>query len=374
MGQLVGKIVLTGGPCAGKTTALSTIEQELSDRGYRVFVVGESATELIKGCIRPFGDKPFNLLDFQRLILQYQMQKERIYEQAVEMLPEYEKCVILYDRGIMDNKAYITADEFKMITQEQGLHELDLLDSYDMVLHLVTAADGCPEHYTLENNQARSESVDEAKALDKKTQDAWLGHNRLVIIDNSTDFSDKINRVLENVYQLVRSPYSIRYQKKYLVDLASSSLDLLRKKDVIKIDMEQTYLEESREHYERRLRKRMNGNEETFYITVQKKSSHGLNKIVTDKKITEKEYMRFLESPIGGTLKKQRYTFVYKKQYFKLDLIDGVPYGILEVNPTRSDVTITFPPTLKVEKEVTDDEEFDAGVLAKKKNNEYVLK
>ena len=109
MGQLVGKIVLTGGPCAGKTTALSTIEQELTDRGYRVLVVGESATELIKGCIRPFGDKPFDLLDFQRLILQYQLQKEKIYEQAVDMLPEDEKCVILYDRGIMDNKAYISA-------------------------------------------------------------------------------------------------------------------------------------------------------------------------------------------------------------------------------------------------------------------------
>jgi len=241
-----------------------------------------------------------------------------------------------------------------------------------MVLHLVTAADGCPEYYTLDNNQARSESVEEAKVLDKKTQDAWLGHNRLVIIDNSTAFSDKINKVLENVCQLVRSPYSIRYQRKYLVDLSNSSLDLLRKKDVIKIDMEQTYLEEPREHYERRLRKRTLGNEETFYITVQKKSGHGLSKIVTDKKITEKEYMRFLESPIAGTLKKERYTFVYKKQYFKLDILDGKPYGVLEVNPTRCDVTITLPPSLKIEREITDEEEFDAGTLARKKNPEYV--
>lgn len=374
MGQLVGKIVLTGGPCAGKTTALSTIEQELTDRGYRVLVVGESATELIKGCIRPFGDKPFDLLDFQRLILQYQLQKEKIYEQAVDMLPEDEKCVILYDRGIMDNKAYISADEFKLITTEQGLHELDLLDSYDMVLHLVTAADGCEEYYTLENNQARSETPEQARELDKKTQDAWLGHNNLVIIDNSTDFNDKISRVLENVCQLVRSPYSIRYQRKYLVDLSNSSLDFLRKKDVIKIDMDQTYLEEPREHYERRLRKRTLGTEETFYITVQKNSGHGLHKIVTDKKITEKEYMRFLESPIAGTLKKERYTFVYKKQYFKLDIIDGCPYALLEVNPTRCDVTITLPPSLKVGREVTDEEEFDTSNLAKKKNLEYVKK
>ena len=28
----ITKIVLTGGPCAGKTTALSTVEQKLSER------------------------------------------------------------------------------------------------------------------------------------------------------------------------------------------------------------------------------------------------------------------------------------------------------------------------------------------------------
>ena len=32
MGQLVGKIVLTGGLCAGKTTALARIEQDLSEQ------------------------------------------------------------------------------------------------------------------------------------------------------------------------------------------------------------------------------------------------------------------------------------------------------------------------------------------------------
>ena len=64
MGQLVGKIVLTGGPCAGKTTALARIEQDLSEKGYHVFVVGESATELIKGGIKPFGEKTLDLVSF----------------------------------------------------------------------------------------------------------------------------------------------------------------------------------------------------------------------------------------------------------------------------------------------------------------------
>ena len=59
--MLKAKIVLTGGPCAGKTTALSKIEEHLEECGYKVMVVSESATELIKGGIRPFGESK---LDF----------------------------------------------------------------------------------------------------------------------------------------------------------------------------------------------------------------------------------------------------------------------------------------------------------------------
>lgn len=43
------RICLTGGPCAGKTTALSTLTQVLTQRGYRVLQVPEAATMLMKG-------------------------------------------------------------------------------------------------------------------------------------------------------------------------------------------------------------------------------------------------------------------------------------------------------------------------------------
>jgi nucleoside-triphosphatase THEP1 len=39
---------VTGGPCAGKTTALSTINSYLSSRGYKVYIVPEAATLLMK--------------------------------------------------------------------------------------------------------------------------------------------------------------------------------------------------------------------------------------------------------------------------------------------------------------------------------------
>ena len=49
----IHKIVLTGGPCAGKTTALNYIESYFSKRGYTVLLVSETATELMTSGLSP---------------------------------------------------------------------------------------------------------------------------------------------------------------------------------------------------------------------------------------------------------------------------------------------------------------------------------
>ena len=48
------KIVITGGPCAGKTTAMTWIQKEFEKKGYRVLFVPETATELITGGVAPW--------------------------------------------------------------------------------------------------------------------------------------------------------------------------------------------------------------------------------------------------------------------------------------------------------------------------------
>lgn len=50
----IHKIVITGGPCAGKTTAMSWIQNAFTKRGYRVLFVPETATELITGGVAPW--------------------------------------------------------------------------------------------------------------------------------------------------------------------------------------------------------------------------------------------------------------------------------------------------------------------------------
>lgn len=209
---MIKRIVLTGGPCAGKTTVLSKIEKDLCERGYKVFIVGESASELINGGITPFEDG-MGMINFQKFILLYQYQKEELYNKAV-MESEDENIVIIYDRGLLDNKAYITDKQFDFILRELSLglgiklDEMDIVSRYDMVIHLVSSAG--KRGYSLENNKARYENEKEAIMLDRRTMYSWINHSNLHIVDSTDNFDDKIDNVLELVHNCLDDENLVR--------------------------------------------------------------------------------------------------------------------------------------------------------------------
>lgn len=95
--QKITKIVLTGGPCAGKSTAMSWIQNSFTERGYRVLFVPETATELITGGVAPWtcGSN----LDYQSCQMRLQIEKEKVFLSAAETMPE-EKILIVCDRGL----------------------------------------------------------------------------------------------------------------------------------------------------------------------------------------------------------------------------------------------------------------------------------
>ena len=65
---------------------------------------------------------------------------------------------------------------------------------YDGIMHMVTAADGAEKFYASLNNEARYESVAEAVEKDKRLREAYMGHQKFVMISNdSIDFNGKIN-------------------------------------------------------------------------------------------------------------------------------------------------------------------------------------
>ena len=55
-------VCLTGGPCAGKSSALSKLEEDLTSKGFNVFIIDEAATMLINGNMHP---SRMDELDFQ---------------------------------------------------------------------------------------------------------------------------------------------------------------------------------------------------------------------------------------------------------------------------------------------------------------------
>lgn len=86
-------------------------------------------------------------------------------------------AVIILDRGYLDNFAYLSKETKDLYLAETNDDLEQIRDSrYDMVLHLVTAANGAADKYTTANNQARSEGIQQAVELDNRIKAVWSGH------------------------------------------------------------------------------------------------------------------------------------------------------------------------------------------------------
>lgn len=214
------RICLTGGPCAGKTTAMQTLNTRLMERGFCVFIVPEAATMLMKGgAFIQTGKMTFSdQVKFQINIMKTQMALEDTFLEAA--LSANQKVVILCDRGVMDGMAYTDEHTWQALLDETGWSTIQLRDRrYEAVVHLVTAANGAAEFYTGENNEARYETIEEAIELDKKLINSWTGHPHLSIIDNrkASGFNEKINSCINSVYKVIGLPTDTTYHKKFLL-------------------------------------------------------------------------------------------------------------------------------------------------------------
>ena len=183
-GRTIYKFVMTGGPCAGKTTGLERLAVFLRERGFRVFLVPEAATMLFLNGAFPDDLAKVECQEaFQQFVIATQMSLEDSIRNYARSLKQ--KAVILCDRGIMDGSAYVDTDTWEKVLRSNGMDSVAAREGrYDAVFHLVTAADGAESFYSLSNNNARHESVEEARSMDQKTQRAWMGHPHHIIVDN----------------------------------------------------------------------------------------------------------------------------------------------------------------------------------------------
>ena len=196
MEQIIKKIVITGGPCAGKTTAMGWIKEAFTDHDYTVLFVPETATELITGGVAPWTCGTNAL--YQECQVELQLTKERLFVQAARTMPG-RKILIVCDRGGMDNWAYMNEEESQQVLEYLHLTKEAILSRYDAVFHLDTAARGIQNAYTLANNGARIETPAQAVALDDRTRAAWQDHPSHRIIQSGEDFVAKMRSLIHEI-------------------------------------------------------------------------------------------------------------------------------------------------------------------------------
>ena len=358
----ITKIVITGGPCAGKTTAMSWVQNAFTRMGYAVLFVPETATELITGGVAPWtcGTNA----DYQKCQLRLQLAKEKVFEEAAKTM-KASKVLIVCDRGAPDNKAYMTKLDFARVLAALGESEVGLRDGYDAVFHLVTAAKGAEGFYTTANNSARTETLEEARALDDRLISAWTGHPHLRVIDNSAGFEDKMRRLIAEISSFLGEPEPFEIERKFLIEYPDlkwlASMPNCRRVEII-----QTYLK-SEKGEEIRVRQRGADGHYVYFETTKRKISD-VKRVEIERRLSESEYLSLLmeADTTRRQIRKDRYCLTYDGQYFEIDVY---PFwkdrAIAEIELSDEKTAIRFPEEIRVIREVTGDDAYKNASLAK---------
>jgi predicted ATPase len=190
----VKRIVISGGPCAGKTSVIEALREHFPT-GINFFP--EAATKILSsGYPRP--DRYWraeNYSDFQRKVILEQLS----YEEVPFLLPEDqfrypEAPVHIFDRCLIDSAAY-PGGFLELV--DAGLWE-GIGDRYDLVIYISSLAIHQPHLYSRSNNVARLEDAyDGAQACIRllKIMKSVVPTNKLVILQNDGTLPELIEQV-----------------------------------------------------------------------------------------------------------------------------------------------------------------------------------
>ncbi|XP_022835819.1 TRPL translocation defect protein 14-like [Spodoptera litura] len=101
--KIVYKLVLTGGPCGGKTTGQSRLCTFFENLGWKVFRVPETANVLLSGGIKFADLSADEAMKFQENLLRTMIQIENTFFELGRTCQR--DCLIICDRGAMDASA-----------------------------------------------------------------------------------------------------------------------------------------------------------------------------------------------------------------------------------------------------------------------------
>lgn len=158
-----------------------------------------------------------------------------------------------------------------------------------------------------------------------------------------------------DTYEIERK-YLIRYPDARLLNACESVSEIV-----------QTYLTGGEKGYSERVRKR-GGDGKYVYTHTRKKHISDVRRIEIENEISEEEYTRLLEraDPERRTILKRRYCLSYRSQLFEIDVY---PFwsdrAVMEIELSDEAQEISFPDSVAIIKEVTDDKRYTNASMAR---------
>lgn len=191
------RVVLTGGPGGGKTTAADLYRREIGDH---IVIVPEAATLLYSG-----GFPRSGVNGVRRATQKAIYHVQRNLEDA--QYANYQNRVLLCDRGTVDGAVY-WPDEPIGFFEALGTTLEAELSRYDAVIFFETAAVG---NIAIEGgNPIRIESNEEAIELDRKLRMLWSQHPHFILVPHNDSFIQKITSGLDAFRKIMHQIMSMR--------------------------------------------------------------------------------------------------------------------------------------------------------------------
>jgi len=373
------KFILTGGPCGGKTTAIARLSSFLRERGFEVIACAEVYTILASnGMSSGFYSTDGMDTVIQNSVLDIQLSLEDSLERVLKARGK--PAVLLCDRGPMDGKAYLSDEKWQQILDQRGVAEADLRDTrYNAVFHMVTAADGASSFYTLENNQARRETREQALDLDRRTQKCWLGHAHMYVLDNSSDFEHKLQRLVNIVSRLVGLPTNLsRRSAKYLLRQRPDTTLFPKDVEFHRFEVEKVYIvvqDDNGSGAYSFIRKRTTVNKDgkkqgsIYQLTDVTKNDE--EEFETKRIISAKEYKASYKSRDLSRyiVRQERISFLYKLQSFTIHIYNTPSPGLCILhaqveNNNKEEPVVYLPDFLDIDRLLGNNDESIYGSYA----------
>eukprot|EP00927_Polykrikos_kofoidii_P079994 TRINITY_DN76849_c0_g1_i1.p1 TRINITY_DN76849_c0_g1~~TRINITY_DN76849_c0_g1_i1.p1 ORF type:complete len:479 (-),score=93.80 TRINITY_DN76849_c0_g1_i1:84-1520(-) len=362
-------VLLTGGPGGGKTSTLATLRDHLTKGGFQVLIVPEASSMVFSntGGYDPAWQGTPAHVDLQEILMKYQIMQEDTFKKISSLRP-WKPHVILFDRGLLEGKLFCSDAEWAESLKRLSMTEQELLNRYDMVIHMTTVAAGMPHLYDYgpgSSNPSRYHTADQAKESDERSRELYQIHPQFRVVQNFPDFAQKIEATSKLVFEALHVDGLAGPRERILVPAETEGARVWP----VKRDVYNVYVNFLDADFTESVRRReavssaeatqalvdLPADRRTVLYEKRKETHQGERTIHTRQVLTEAAYHLLSERKGSSTVRKRSVCFMWDGNHYELcsyfsasgdSLVDfGVSSS--EVLDMRSGATV--PPWLKIE-------------------------